>query len=319
MPTFSVVIPCYRSAESLPQLLQRLADQFAAMDASWEVICVDDASPDHSVEVIRRARSADPRIKLVQHFRNYGQHQALLTGFRYATGRYVVTMDDDLQHPPEEIPKLLAALGEHDVVIAAPEDRKHAAHKNLGSVGMGWILRVVFKPPPGYVASAFRLMRQQVARQLAETRTVYPYLSGMILRTTPNVTNVFVRHEARPFGTSNYTLPKLLRLASNLVINYTRLPLQALVVVGVITSLVSFAFIVQLGYNKLFVRDYVAGWASLIMVISLFGGLNLLGLAVVGEYMSRLLNEVSAARRVMIRLAEVEGPADGESNYPQPM
>ncbi len=133
-PAFSVVIPCYRSEASLPELLQRIAAQFEKMGETWEVICVDDSSPDGTAAVVRQARQADRRIKLVQHFRNYGQHQALSTGFRHARGRLVITMDDDLQHPPEEIPTLVAALGSHDVVIAAPEARRHAAHKNLGSV-----------------------------------------------------------------------------------------------------------------------------------------------------------------------------------------
>ncbi len=302
-PAFSVIIPCYRSEAALPELFDRLSAQFESMGETWEVICVDDCSPDRTAEIVREAWAKDRRFKLVQHFRNYGQHQALLTGFRHARGRLVITMDDDLQHPPEEIPALVAALGTYDVVIAAPESRRHAAHKNLGSLTMGWILRVVFKPPSGYVASAFRLMRDTVAIHLANAHTVYPYVSGMILQTTANVTKVYVRHDERRHGASNYTLRGLLRLASNLIINYTRLPLQLMVVVGILISLVSFGLILRVGYNKLFLFNYEAGWTSLIMVISFFGGLNLLGLAVVGEYMSRLLSEISAGSRVVIREA----------------
>lgn len=313
-PAFSVVIPCYRSEAALPELFERLSAQFDRMDQTWELICVDDCSPDRTAEVVRAARQHDRRIKLVQHFRNYGQHQALLTGFRHARGHLVVTMDDDLQHPPEEIPRLVEALGDYDVVIAAPEARKHAAHKNLGSVAMGWILKTVFKPPPGYVASAFRLMRDSVANHLATTHTVFPYVSGMILQTTGNVTNIQVRHDERRHGASNYSLTGLVRLASNLVINYTRIPLQMLVGIGILISLISFGFIVRVGYNKLFVTNYEAGWTSLIMVIGFFGGLNLLGLAVVGEYMSRLLSEVSAGSRVVIRQALVDDdPADSDN------
>ncbi len=308
-PAFSVVIPCYRSEASLPELLQRIAAQFEKMGETWEVICVDDSSPDGTAAVVRQARQADRRIKLVQHFRNYGQHQALSTGFRHARGRLVITMDDDLQHPPEEIPTLVAALGSHDVVIAAPEARRHAAHKNLGSVAMGWILRAVFKPPPGYVASAFRLMRDTVANHLGTAHTVFPYVSGMILQTTANVSNVYVRHDERRHGATNYSLSGLLRLASNLIINYTRLPLQIMVAVGILISIVSFGLIVRVGYKKLFVVDYEAGWTSLIMVIAFFGGLNLLGLAVVGEYMSRLLSEISAGSRVVIREALLDDEA----------
>ena len=302
-PTYSVVIPCYRSAEILPALFARLAAQFDSMDATWELICVDDNSPDDTAAVIRTAHTRDPRIKLVRHSTNHGQHQALLTGFRYATGELIVTMDDDLQHPPEQIPQLVDALGDNDVVIAAPALRNHAAYKNLGSALMGWTLRAVFKPPPGYVASAFRLLRAPIAKELANRQTAFPYVSGMILRTTSKVTNVFVRHDARALGTSNYTLPKLLRLASNLIINYTKLPLQLMVAIGVGISIISFGFMLHIGYASLFVRDYQPGWPSLVMIMSFFGGLNLLALAMIGEYLSRLLDEVSASRRVVIREA----------------
>ena len=293
-PRYSVVIPCYGSRKSLPELLERLIAFFDGRGDTFEVICVDDLSPDGLFEVLEQAHHDDPRIRALQHFRNSGQHQAILTGIRHARGLFVVTMDDDLQHPPEEIGALIDGLGEHDAVVGMPAGRKqHAGYRNLGSRVMRAIIQHAFNPPPGHVTSAFRLMRGDIARQLAENRTSYPYISGMLLRVTQNVANVPFRHEPRRFGASGYSLVKMLRLASNLVVNYTKLPLQAVVSAGAMVSLASLLGVVWIVVQKLFFVDFQSGWASIIAVVGLLGGLNLLGLAIIGEYLIRLIHEGS--------------------------
>jgi glycosyltransferase involved in cell wall biosynthesis len=301
----SVVIPCYRSAHSLGVLLPRLVRQCEALGVDFEIVCVDDGSPDGLAEVIRQARAVDHRIKLVRHFRNYGQHFALVTGFKHVTGDLVVTMDDDLQHPPEEIPKLLAALEGNDVVVGVPINREHGALQNLGSALMRLIVRTVFHPPAGFSASAFRLMKREVADQVAMSGTAYPYISGMILRLTNRVTGVPVEHHPRVHGRSTYTFWTLAKLASNLIVNFTTLPLRVLAVVGLAVSVVSFAFLLYVIGAKLFAANFQAGWPSLIVVISFFGGLNLLALAVVLEYLVRLLNEASGGAKPFVREREL--------------
>lgn len=300
-PKYSVVVPCFRSEKSLPELIARLEAQFEDMGETYEVIFVDDASPDGVGEVVRAAREKNDRITLIQHFRNYGQHQALLTGFRYVKGEYVITLDDDLQHPPEEIPRLIEAVRGADVVMGVPEEKQHGRPRKAGSLLMRSLLKFVFRPPPGFASSAFRLLTAPVASQLAKSHTVYPYISGMILRFTPNVVSVPVRHEPRKFGRSTYSMSRLVRLASNLIINYTKVPLQTLVAVGVLVSVLSFAGMLYVVANALFFREFQAGWPSLIAVISFFGGLNLIGLAVIGEYLIRLLGEVQETQRPVVR------------------
>jgi len=300
-PRYSVVIPCYRSEKSIGELLRRISETLAKLEVDYEVICVDDGSPDGLAGRIREIQNTDPRIRLIQHFQNYGQHHALLTGFEHVRGEFVITLDDDLQHPPEEIPTLINALGRADVIMGVPDSRHHKGHRNLGSRLIQLVMRWVFRTPKGYETSAFRLMRTQVARQLAASPTVYPFISGMIMQITRNITSVRVRHDLRKHGRSTYSLRKLVGLASNLVINYTKLPLQMLVGTGIIISAISFFMILYVVMSRLLIREFQTGWPSLIVVISFFGGLNLIGLAVIGEYLIRLLNEVERTKKPVIR------------------
>jgi len=306
-PIYSVVIPCYRSERTLPELIPRIESVLEGMREDYEIIFVDDGSPDDASGVIREALQRNPRIRLIQHSRNHGQHHALLTGLHHVRGEYVITMDDDLQHPPEEIPRLVAEMGDADVVMGVPDSRQHKAHRNAGSYLVQRITRFVFRPPEGFTSSAFRLMRAQVAHRLAASPTVYPFLSGMILQVTENLKSVPVRHDVRKHGRSTYTWGRLLNLTSNLIINYTKIPLQILVVTGIVISLLSFFVILYVVVSKLFLREFQAGWPSLIVVISFFGGLNLVGFAVLGEYLIRLLNEVEGTKKPVFW--EVRGDA----------
>ena len=288
---YSVAIPCYNSRKSIPELLERLVRQFEEMDETFEVICVDDASPDDVAEVILQFHKRDPRIKLVRMFRNYGQQNALLTGFRYVQGDYVITLDDDLQHLPEEIPRLIEALGDNDVVMGVAMEKQHAFYRNLGSRFMRMILRFVFKTPREFTPSAFRIMRRSVAERLLATRTIYPYLTGMILRITSKIARVQVKHAKRSYGRSNYSFRKLVSVASNLFINYSKIPLQLIITIGFITFILSLIAILYIVIHHEFISQFALGWPSLIVAVSFFGSLNLLAISMIGEYVIRLLNE----------------------------
>jgi glycosyltransferase involved in cell wall biosynthesis len=306
-PTYSIVIPCYRSRHTIEELLERIDGVFAETGDSYEVICVDDGSPDDVGEVILGFRETHRQIQLVRHHRNYGQQRALLTGMRYVRGEYVVTLDDDLQNPPEEIPKLIAGLGKHDVVVGRPVQKQHKHYRNLGSLAIQAVLKGALNPPKTFSASPFRLMRRSVANRLAELRTVYPHMASMLLLITRDIVTVDVRHDPRKQGRSGYSLFQLGSLASNVFINYTSVPLRAMTLLGVLISAVSFIFILFIVIRKLTYVDYQLGWPSLVVVITFFGGVNLLSLAVVGEYLLRLLREGSGVYDVAIRSEDVEG------------
>ena len=305
-PKYSVVIPCFRSEKSIPELLNRIVRYFEKTGESFEVICVNDSSPDNVGRVILDFHRKDPRIKLINLFRNYGQHHALLVGFQYSRGDYVVTIDDDLQHAPEDISLLVDSLGKRDVLMGAPRGKKHALYRNAGSWLMRMITRAVFHPPPGYASSAFRIIRRPVIDQIVHSHSAYPFIPGMLLRTTRNVGSIEVEHHERKSGRSGYSLSKSLALASNLIINYTNIPLHVLTSLGVVISTVSFALILYIVLRSLLATHFQAGWPSLIVVISFFGGINLLALAVIAEYLIRLLNEVTEAKKVVVRDAYLD-------------
>jgi len=300
-PKYSVVIPCYNSERSITELIKRLVRQFESMQETFEVVCVDDSSPDNVANEILKFHHHDPRIKLIRLFRNYGQTKALLIGFSHIQGEFVITIDDDLQHSPEDIPLLISSLGNNDVVVGVPDVKQHTAYKNLGSWLMRLIVSKVFKPPQGFVSSAFRLMRRSVTDQLIMVHTEYPYITGMIFRITRKVGATQISHSKRKHGMSGYTFRKSVKLASNLIINYTNLPLNILIILGSLISFVSFAMIIYIVLGKLFFINFYAGWPSLIVVICFFGGVNLLAFAVIAEYLIRLLNEISEAKKPVVR------------------
>ena len=304
-PKYSVVIPCYRSEMSVPELLDRIVRHFEELDESFEVVCVNDASPDNVGRTVLNRHLRDSRIKLINLFRNYGQHHALLVGFQYSKGDYVITMDDDLQHAPEDISRLIDNLGEHDVLMGIPRGKKHSLYRNMASRIIRSVTRWVFHPPPDYASSAFRIIRRPVINQIRNSHTAYPFIPGMLLQITRDVGIVEVEHHRRKSGRSGYSLGKSVALAGNLVVNYTKLPLTILISLGMAISAVSFAAILYIVLNRLLATDFQAGWPSLIVVVSFFGGVNLLALAVIAEYLIRLLNEVTGAKRVIVREAHL--------------
>jgi glycosyltransferase involved in cell wall biosynthesis len=216
-PDFSVVVPVYNSEQSLEELYRRIEATFAAMGRSFEAVFVDDGSRDHSLAVLRGLHAGDPdRVRVFSLYRNHGQQAALMCGLQRATGEVVVTMDDDLQHFPEDIPAMYEKLLQgHDAVFGFFPKKAHGFLQNLGSRLVGRLGRRIFDPPEDLEVSAFRLVRRDVVEHVGAYRTSFPFVTGMILSTTQRVTNVPVRHDERRYGKSGYTLAKLVRLSFN--------------------------------------------------------------------------------------------------------
>ncbi len=223
----SVVIPVYRSAATLPELAPRLMAVLDQVAESYEIVFVDDCSPDDSWSVVQSLQRQFPdRVSAVQLMRNFGQHNALMSGFRHATGQFIVTMDDDLQHPPEEIPKLLQALksSELDLVYGAYEEKRHALGRNLGSALVRWFYSRVFGNKVR--VSSFRAMRRQLIENIRSYNLNFTYLDGLLAWHTKRIGETLVRHEPRHEGRSGYSFGKLLELALNLFTNFSMGPLR---------------------------------------------------------------------------------------------
>ncbi len=302
VPEYSVVVPVYNSETSLGELCQRISDVFRKMEESYEIILVDDSSADNSWQIMKGLKKNDKNIKIIQLMRNFGQHNAVICGFHQVTGKYVITMDDDLQNPPEEIPTLINKIKEgYDVVIGAQEVKQDSFFKNLSSFFIRYLNTKIFNKPKDLKLSSFRIMTRAVVDETKILKTPYPYISGMILSLTRNLTNVTVRHDKRKYGSSTYNLAKLISLAFNLIVNYSSLPLKFLTFIGIIVSAASFCIGLYFILKKLIVGIPVPGWTSVVFLLSFFNGLLLIILSIMGEYLARIINEVSNKQQFVIR------------------
>jgi glycosyltransferase involved in cell wall biosynthesis len=224
LTTVSVVIPVYNSEKTLEELYGRLVKVLPEMCRDYEIIMVDDGSRDRSFERMQQIRKGNSRVKLIRLAGNFGQQNALLCGFRYATGDFLVTLDDDLQHPPEEIPKLYAKLSQgYEAVFGIPSVKKHSGFRNLGSKLVLALLNRITAKPKRIKVSSFRALTREVYRQITNEQRSFIYLAPLIFQATSNIASVPVNHASRKLGRSNYTLGKLLKLTLNLLIFYTKI------------------------------------------------------------------------------------------------
>lgn len=223
--SISVVIPVYNSEKSLRELYEGLTAELSEISASCEIIMVDDGSRDDSFTEMLRLHAFDKAVKLVRLDGNFGQQNAIMCGLRYASGDYVVTMDDDLQHPPEEIRKLVEKLEEgFDVVYGIPEDKKHSAVRNIGTAMTDLLFNLICGKPGKVKVGSFRVLKRELVGKIAADCTSFVYITAITLKYTKRIGNVAVEHNERKYGTSNYSLIKLFKLFFKLFINYADLP-----------------------------------------------------------------------------------------------
>lgn len=305
MTRVSVVIPVYRSENILPKTLARLDEFFGGHDFEREIVFVVDGSPDASFEVLKELKGDREDVVVIDLLRNYGQHSAMICGIEHATGDYVLTMDDDLQNPPEEIIKLVNRIEEgYDVVFGKFLQKMHSPTRKLGTKIVGWLNTKLFKKPPELTLTNFRIMRAEIAKAVCAHRSTYPYLPGLLLMTGKTFANVDVEHHSREEGQSNYTLKVILKLIWRIVFNYSAFPLRFLTGIGLVTALVSFLIGAFFLVRGLVTGSAVPGWTSLIVLLSFYQGVTLLILAAMGEYVVKVVNDIArdSAYRIRTRL-----------------
>lgn len=296
-PAVSVVVPVYRSGEQLHALYARLRPVLDAIDPAWELILVDDASGDGTFEVMLALRQADPRVRLIRFARNAGQQHATLCGLTRARGRYVITLDDDLQNPPEEIPRFIAQLRTgDDLVIGRIEGGKqHKSYRNLGSSMVQRLAARIVGKPDHIALSSYRGMSRRAVDSIASYAGTHIYLPALMFSAVPadRISNIPVPHHVRGAGQSTYTTRKLLKLASNLLINYSSLPLRAVSLWGFFVSIASVAYAMWIAFRVLLHGSPISGWPTVVVLVAFLSGNIMLCLGVLGEYIGRLVQENS--------------------------
>lgn len=295
-PDVSVVIPVFNSAPILAKLAEELERFVQGRPETFEVLFVVDGSPDASWDVVRSVSARAPGLyRGFKLSRNFGQHNATLCGMAFSRGSLLVTMDDDLQHDPRDIAALLDCIGSTgaDIVVARLREKKHSLGRRAASAAIRKLTEWLLHKPKGLHLSSFRVFRRKTARAMLKISTAYPYLPALMFAVTSNVGNVEVDHHARYGGTSNYSLVRMVALASKLIVNNSSLMLDLLGLVGTLSAAVSFAGAVLVAGKKLLYGVPVPGWTSLLVSLYLIGGLLLMGLGVIGKYLLRILRESS--------------------------
>jgi glycosyltransferase involved in cell wall biosynthesis len=311
-PELSLVIPLYRSAGCVEELIARL--ESLLLPCSWELLLVDDGSPDDTVAVARRRLESSPlRGLVIRHARNYGEHAAVLTGYRHSRGAWIVNLDDDLQNPPEEALRLWqrARSEDLDVVYGDYREKQHASWRNLGSRFANRTANWLLDLPERFYLSSFRCVSGPIARRVAEYQGPYPYIDGLLSQYTQRIGSLLVRHDSRYEGISNYNLRRLVRLWLTILTSFSIMPLRLSSLLGLSLALIGMIAIVILVVEVLLRGPEVAGWLSIISAILLFGGLQCLLIGVMGEYLGRIFLTVSQKPQSFVRSVECIGaPAD---------
>ena len=303
MKMVSFVIPCYRSENTLEHVVAEIRDKMNSLaEYSYEVILVNDCSPDGTLAVIHRLCEADDRIKGISFSRNFGQHSALMAGLRQSKGDYVVCLDDDGQTPADEVDKLLSRLDEgFDAVYAQYEHKQHSAFRNLGSKVNEMMTRIMLDKPKELYVSSYFAVRRFVVEDMIRYENSYPYVIGLVLRATKNITNVTVQHREREEGSSGYTLRKLLGLWFNGFTAFSVKPLRIATTVGVLSASVGFMYGIYTIIKRFINPAVPMGFSALMAALVFFGGMIMILLGLIGEYIGRIYISMNNSPQYVIR------------------
>lgn len=303
-PYISVVIPVHNEQEVLPSLFNRLFPVMDAFNKPYEVIFVNDGSKDNTEAVLQELQAKRPKEIRVVHFNgNFGQHMAIMAGFERVHGDIVVTMDADLQNPPEDIPNLIAKIEEgHDVVGGYRQDRQDTAWRKFVS---RWHNIIRARITPNIIMKdegcMLRAFRRNIVNLMVSSGEASTFIPALALTFASNPAEVPVKHEAREEGTSSYNLYKLIRYNFDLVTGFSLVPLQIFTMIGLIVSMLSGLLVIYMIGRRLVVGPEAEGIFTLFAILFFFVGLCLLGMGILGEYIGRIYQEVLKRPRFVVR------------------
>ena len=301
-PALSFVIPLYRSAETIGAVVRAIEE--LKIEGGHEIVLVNDGSPDRTAEVCRDlVQGARVPITYVEHARNFGEHNAVLTGWRHARGAHLVNLDDDGQNPPAEAVRLWQHAKKEglDIVFGHYAVKQHSVWRNFGSWFTNRMTDWALDKPPGFYLSSFRCVSAFVAKQVIGYAGPYPYIDGLLLQVTQRIGSIDVRHEARVAGESTYTLRRLVRLWLSAWINFSVLPLRVATVLGLIIAAVGLAALGAVAWLWWRNEGPATGWGWLMAAMLIFSGTQLVLLGLIGEYVGRMFLAVNQRPQSVVR------------------
>lgn len=298
----SVVIPCYGSQDTIVEVVKEVTETIEKRENDYEIILVNDCSPDNVWEKIKDLSSQNQNIKGICLAKNFGQHSALMAGYRASTGDVVVSMDDDGQTPADEIYKLIDKLEEgYDVVYATYDNKQHSGFRNFGSKVNDYMCEKLLGKPKGLMVTSYFVARRFVIDEICRYHNPYTYVIGLVFRTTKNIGMVPVTHRARVQGSSGYTLSKLFSLWMNGFTAFSIKPLRMATMSGVVFAIIGFIYVIYILINKLINPIVPVGWSSTIAAIMIVGGIILCMLGMIGEYLGRVYISINDSPQYVIK------------------
>ena len=304
MVDLSIVIPCYNSSDSIHELAEKLNSVLENMNITYEVIFINDCSIDDSLSSIKNVVYLYNSMVVIDLMFNVGQFRALYCGLEASNGKYIITMDDDLQHSPEEIPNFYRAIendDELDAIFGKVLEKKHSIVRKVGSFFVKKINEIIFKKPKSLHMSSFRILRRVLVETMLSHNTMYPVFGPMILKSTRRIINIDIDHKPRKYKKSNYNLLLLLRTTLDNIINFSSLPLKCISLIGFFSAFIGFLIGVIYLIRYMVFGNTIEGWTSLAVLLNIYGGLILLSIGVIGEYLIRVLFEVQGSPKYKIR------------------
>ncbi len=312
--SLSIVIPVYNSNTILRELYTRLIKEIEPLTVEYEIIFVNDCSPDDSWQILREIASEDPHVKAILLRKNVGYDNALMAGLKSAKMSYVVTMDDDLQHAPEDIPKLLEGIKEGgDVVYANFKKKKQSFIKNLGSWINGKLAQLIIKKPPGIYLSPFKILRNEIVSEIVKYNGPFPYIDGLIFQVTSSIHQVTVTHHKRAKGKGGHGIYRSLRIVFNFCTTFSILPLRIVTITGFSISMLAIIFSAVLVIGRIMysldVRGWtyyllginVDGWTSIMLGVVIMGGIQLMCIGIIGEYIGRSYMNINRQPQYVVK------------------
>lgn len=303
-PYLSIVIPVYNEEGNLEDLYQRLTRVLDNLGKTYEIILINDGSKDRSSEILQKLHERRPtQIRIVEFNGNFGQHMAIMAGFERVHGEIIITLDADLQNPPEEIPKLVAAMEKgHDVVNAYRENRQDSLFRCYVSKAHNYFrAKMMPKLHMTDEGCMLRAYRREIVDLVASTGEATTFVPALALSYATNPTEVGVGHAPRLAGKSNYNFYALIRYNFDVITGFSLFPLQAITLVGLVVSFLSFCFVMFLFARRLIIGPEVEGVFTLFAILFFLVGILLLGLGITGEYIGRIYQEVRQRPRFVIR------------------